>query len=89
MLAQLTKLLEEHNVPTNIVIEIKDLLADGFQKDDVSKVIALVQDNQEQIKDSSSLIGQIKEMGSASGAMDSLKDGDIGGAINKAKGILG
>ena len=89
MLAQLTKLLEDHNVPTDIVVEIKDLLADGFQKDDVTKVIGLIQDNQEQIKDSSTLIGQIKEMGSASGAIDSLKNGDLGGAINKAKGILG
>ena len=89
MLAQLTKLLADHNVPTNLVVEIKDLLADGFQKDDVSKVITLVQDNQDQITDTNGLIGQIKEMGSASGAMDSLKKGDIGDAINKAKGILG
>ena len=89
MLAQLTKLLEEHNVPTNAVVEIKDLLKDGFQKDDVTAAIKILKDNERDIEDLGGLIGQLQEMGSASGAMDSLKDGDIGGAINKAKGILG
>ena len=89
MLAELTKLLEDHNVPTNVVVEIKDLLKDGFQKEDVSKVITLIKDNEEPIRDSQALIGQIKEMGSASGALDSLKSGDFGDAINKAKGMLG
>ena len=89
MLTELTKLLEAHKVPTKLMVEIKGKLADGFQPTDVTEVVKLIQENQTQISESAKLITQIKEIGSASGAIDSLKNGNFSDALNKAKGILG
>lgn len=86
MLEQLTKLLEQYNVPTDIIVDIKEKLSDGFQLDDV---IQLISENKDKIENQDELIQKLNDMGGASGIINSLKDGEAGDALNKAKGMLG
>ena len=88
MLDQITKILEKYNVPTNLVSEVTDIFKDGFQMDDVKKVYELIKNNDE-IQNSDEIINDIKSNLSPDGAIDDLKSGDVGGALDKAKGMLG
>ena len=86
MIEQITKLLEQYNIPSDVMSSITEKLQDGFQ---ISDVISIVNDNKDSIQNSPELLSKLEGIGGVAGIVGGFKEGGIGGVFDQAKGMLG